>query len=459
MKKVILSMALAASAVVFGQKKEIAAAVKAVDAGDNAAAASQIAAAEASMGGKIYLLEPEVQEQYYYAKGLSLLKTGKTAEGASYLAKMNDLGKNKIYTGKNGKERVYYVGKTAADQSGISGLKEENYTTTLTPKVGSAVDPVLQASNKAAMAAYDAKNYSTAAPKFREVYDLLKAAGQDNKQYLYYSAIAYALGNDSKNAINSYNDLINSGYTGVETTYTAKNKKTGAVDTLDKTTWDLYKKAGASGDYSDFKTETSKSVEQELYETNAALMLDAGRNDEALALIDKGIKKFPNSSRLSELQGTAYYKSGKTDQFIQSLKDQTAKNPQDKAAWYNLGVLAGKDPAHAAESEGYFKKSLEIDPNYIPALQGIWYNYQGDDEKTIATAEAARKAKKMDEYNRILEDRRTRFSKGLPYVEKWHALEPNNVEVVTLLKGLYQTTRNEAKFQEMKAKEAALNKK
>lgn len=425
MKKIILSVALASTALVFAQKKEINAAFKAVESGD--VASSQIAVAEAAIGTKA--VDPELMEKFYYAKGLSLIKSGKIAEGASVLAKINE-------------------------------LKSSKFTPSLTAKVGPVINPLLQTANKEAMDAYNAKKYDVAAPKFREVYDLLKAAGQDNKQYLYYSAITYALAQNSDKAINTYNELINSGYTGVETTYTAKNKKSGQVEALDKTSWDLYKKAGTSSDYTDFKTETSKSVEQELYETQAGLLLEAKKYDEALALIDKGLKKFPTSAKLSELQGATYYKAGKMEQFMQTLKDQVAKNPQDKSAWYNLGVLASKDSSKLAEAEGYFKKALEVDPNYIPALQAIFYNiYMGDDQAVIKSAEDAKKAKKMNEFNRILDDRRARFAKGIPYVEKWYSLEPNNPEVVSLLKGLYQTTRNEAKFQEFKAKEAALQKK
>lgn len=460
MKNIILSAAMMATAVAFGQKKEIAAAVKAIDAGDNATASSQISAAESAMGGKIYLLEPSLQEQYYYAKGLTLMKSGKTAEGAAFLAKINDLGKNKIYTGKDAsKNRVYYVGKTDADASGIAGLKEETYSPTLAGKLGNTINPLLQKASTEAQAAYDAKKFGDAAPKFREVYELLNAAGQDNKQYLYYSGITYAQANNFNKAIETYNELINSGYTGVETSYTAKNKKTGKTELLDKATWDLYKKAGATADYTDFKSETSKSIEQELYETNAGMLLETNRYDEALALIDKGLKKFPNSARLAELQGSAYYKSGKTNAFIQSLKDKVAKNPKDTSSWYNLGVLASKDPAKAADAEGYFKKALEADPNYVPALQAIWYNvYLGDDDAVVKRAKEAQAAKKIDVFNKIMEDRRSRFAKGLPYVEKWYSLEPNNAEVVSLLKSLYQTTHNDAKFQEFKAKEAALKK-
>ncbi|MGA9211287.1 MAG: hypothetical protein WBY99_01160, partial [Kaistella sp.] len=212
MKKIFLSAAMLTIAFAFGQKKEIAAAVKAIDAGDIATTNTQIAQAESAMGNKTYLLEPAVLEQYYYAKGLALLKSGKTAEGASYLAKINDLSKNKIYVGKDSsKNKVYYVGKVAADESGVQGLKEESYNPTLTSKLGGAINPVIESANKSALEAYNAKKYAEAAPKFQEVYNLLKAAGQDNKKYLYYSGLTYALADKKKEASEIYMNLIDSG--------------------------------------------------------------------------------------------------------------------------------------------------------------------------------------------------------------------------------------------------------
>lgn len=459
MKKLILSITLLSVTIAFAQKKEVTAAFKAAQSGDVAAANTQLAAAESVMGGKTELLEPAVLEQYYYAKGMSLVKAGKTAEGAQYLAKISDLGKTKIYSGKDGKNKVYYVGKAAADASGIAGLKEETYAPALSGSFGTILNTPIQDANKAAMAAYEAKNYDVAGPKFREVYDLLKAVGQDNKQYLYYSAITYAMSNDKAKAIETYNDLINSGYTGVETTYTAKNS-TGTVEQIDKTQWELLKKTANSG-YTDFKTETSKSVEQELYETNVALMYDAAKYDDAIALADKGLKKFPSSAKLSEIKGLAFYKSGKTDQFIAALKETVSKNPKDKDAWYNLGVLASKDPSKMAEAEGYFKKAIEIDPNYTNAYQNLTYITMDldNDGKVIEQFNSLRKAGKASEANKLIEARRARFAKALPYAEKWYALDSNNIDAVSLLKGLYQTTHNDAKFNEFKAKEAAMQKK
>lgn len=457
MKKIFLSIALVSVTFALAQKKEIAAAVKAIDAGDVSSTNTQIAAAEAAMGGKTYLLEPSLQEQYYYAKGLALLKSGKNAEGATYLAKMSDLGKSKIYTGKDAsKNKVYFVGKADADQSGIQGLKEETYTTTLTGKIGNTINPLIEAANKTAMEAYNAKNYTAAAPKFKEVYDLLKAGGQDNKQYLYYSGLNYALADKKAEAIAVYNELINSGYTGVNTTYVAKNKKSGAVDSLDKTSWDLYKKMGESSDYTDFKTETSPSIERELFETNAALLIEDGRNDEALAFIDKGLKKFPTSAKLTELQGTAYYKSGKMDEFVSNLKTQITKNPGDANNWYNLGVLQSKDPATVNDAVASYKKATELKPNFAQAWQNLTYLTMGDDAKAIDEYNAAKKAGKTEAANKIIEARRLRLAAALPYAEKWYENDQNSLDAVSLLKGLYLSNKKDAKFQEFKAKEAAM---
>jgi ribosome biogenesis protein Nip4 len=56
-------------------------------------------------------------------------KLRKISEGAEVLANISALGKSKIYVGKNAeKQKVYYVGKQAADASGVANLKEETYT-------------------------------------------------------------------------------------------------------------------------------------------------------------------------------------------------------------------------------------------------------------------------------------------------------------------------------------------
>lgn len=461
MKKIVLSITLISASIVFGQKKEIANAVKAVEAGDNNTATSEVAKAEAIIGDKTYLLEPSLQEQLYYAKGLALLKSGKVTEGATILAKITDLGKQSIFTGKNAdKNKVYFVGKTEAEKLGAGlSLKEEKYTPTLASKIGNNINPTLQAVSKQASADYDAKNYGSAGDKFRESYYLLKAGGQDNKSYLYYSAVAYAQSTDKKSqAADVFNILINEGYTGVETNYVAKNKKTNQNENLDKSTFDLYKKMGASSDFTDFKIENTPSKEEEMYEIQSLLLFDMGKFDDAITATEKGLKKFPNNNKLSQTQSLAYYKAGKTDEFVNTLKAQIAKNPNDAVAWYNLGVIMSKDPNKQKETEEAFSKTIQIDPTNKSALVNMVYFQMGDDPKTVDDYNSLRKSGKIDEANKVMEKRRARFAKALPYAEKLYAIDPKDIDNVSLLKSFYMSTQNTAKYNEFKAIEAQLKK-
>ncbi|TZF98754.1 hypothetical protein FW781_02175 (plasmid) [Chryseobacterium panacisoli] len=319
-------------------------------------------------------------------------------------------------------------------------------------KDAAALNAQLQEANKVAMDAYNAKNYAAAAPKFIEVYDLLKANGQDNKIYMYYAGLSHALANNSDQSIKIYTDLVNSGFTGVETTYTAKEKKTGQVVNLDKATWELMKK---NSDYSDFKTEQTKSIESDLYETLSSLLLNA-KSPEALTIIEKGLAKFPNNAKLKEAQSTAYLQSGNTDKFVSGLKEQLAKNPNDATNWYNLGVMQAKNPATVNDALEAFKKAIELKPDFSDAYQNLVYTTIGDDAKVVGEINALRKDK-PDEASKLIDARRERFGKALPYAEGWYKANPKSIDAVSTLKEIYMVTKNMDKVKEMKAKEAELS--
>lgn len=80
----------------------------------------------------------------------------------------------------------------------------------------------------------------------------------------------------------------------------------------------------------------------------------------------------------------------------------------------------------------------------------------GDDAKAIDEYNAAKKSGKTETANKIIEARRLRLTAALPYAEKWYENDQENIDAVTLLKGLYLSNKKEAKFQEFKAKEASM---
>lgn len=461
MKKIVLSLVVVATTLAFGQKKEIRSAFKAVESGDLATATAKIQEAENLLSGKTELLEPSVLEEYYYTKGFALLKNGKIAEGAKYLSLISDLGKSKIYTGKDSnKNRVYFVGKASADKSGIENLKEDSYSPALLANLGAQLNPTIQAVNKEAMDAYNSKNYKVAAPKFAEIYYLLKAAGQDNKIYLYYSAVAYAQGKDNLNAIEAYKNLVDIGYTGVETKYLAKNKKTGQVENIDKASWELLKKA-SNGDFEDFRMETSKSVEGELYETLVALAVESEKYEYAINYAEKGLEKFPSSNRLMDLKSLAYYKSGRTEEFISSLKQAVAKNPEDKTALYNLGVMLSKDPNKKSEAVSYFEKVISLDKKSTDAWQNLITLLIGDEDgfwNEYRPLRDSNKNKDIEKANKLMDDRKKRLLEAVSKAEEWHKSDPTNLDAIGRAKELYSALRNELKIKEFKAKEQSLKK-
>lgn len=460
MKKIILTLSVLTAALSFAQKKELGNAIKAVEQGDSSTANSEIAKAEAIFGDKIYLLEPSLQEQYYYAKGLNLVKTGQIAEGGKLLAKINDLGKSTIYTGKDSnKNKVYFVGKEMADSAGAGlSLKEEKYSPSLSAKISTQLNSTYQTTNKKGYDLYQAKDYAGAAKNFEEAYFLSKAAGAENQNLLYSAAVAYAQGNKKAESAKLFDELLAINFTGVETLYTAKNSKTNNIDNLDKSTYDLYKKMGASSDYTDFKEEKTANKEEEIYDIQSTLLLEIENYDRAIEVAQKGLKKFPNNTKLGNTLGLAYFKSGKTEEFVSSLKSQIAKNPNDAIAYYNLGVIYSKDPSKQKEAEEAFAKTISLDASNKNAYLNIVYVIMGDDGKTIEDFNKLRKSKKIDEANKVMELRRARFAKAIPYAEKAYALDPKDADLVSLLKGLYVGTSNTAKVNEFKAKEAELKK-
>lgn len=456
MKKIILSVAILSMSLAFAQEKEVKAASEALVSKDMKTTKMQIQAADAKLNGNIYLLEPEYQEQYFLAKGVLLLQEGKSSEAVMMIAKIAEMGKSKIYSGKNSnKDKVYFIGKAAADASGISGLKEESYQPKSTETIKQFVNPMLQSANKEAVDAYNSQNYQLAGAKFKDVYYLLKAVGQDNGQYLYNAALSYGLAKDMTNANELFMQLIDSGYNGVETTYTAKNKTTGVVSQFDKTMWELSKK---DPNYSEFKAETSKNIESDFYDAAVRLQVEDKKYDQALSTINKGLKKFPTNLYLLEQRGIVYNKTGKTSEYVDNLKGVLSNNPKDAVSWYNLGVMQSKEPAMVEEAKTAFMKAVELDPTMKNAYSNLTYLELGDDVKAIEEYKALKKQGNMDAANEILKKRKERFAKALPFAEKWYQADPTSVEAVSLLKSFYQTVGNDAKFKEFKAKEDAMSK-
>ncbi len=118
--------------------------------------------------------------------------------------------------------------------------------------------------------------------------------------------------------------------------------------------------------------------------------------------------------------------------------------------------MQAKTPATVNDALESFKKAIELKPDFANAYQNLVYTTIGDDSKIVADINALRKDK-PDEASKLIDARRERFAKALPFAESWYKVDPKNIDAVSTLKEIYVVTKNLDKVKEMKAKEAELS--
>jgi predicted Zn-dependent protease len=101
-------------------------------------------------------------------------------------------------------------------------------------------------------------------------------------------------------------------------------------------------------------------------ETNIYLLLakayqQQGDSKSELAIIEEGKKKFPNDKNITAAELNYYFAAGKQSEMITKLNDAIAKDPNNAALYYNLGIvykdLAKLDDEPTAQTDDYFKKA------------------------------------------------------------------------------------------------------
>lgn len=160
----------------------------------------------------------------------------------------------------------------------------------------------------------------------------------------------------------------------------------------------------------------------------------------------EGLKKYTDDGTLNSFLFNTYISLGKRDLALQKAKDAVDANPNDKFTNYNYGtmLLEAKDYENAVK---YFKKALEIDPNYENAIYNIAACYinwgiqvREKEEETNATNRT---------YKKYFEDARK-------YLEQLVELTPNDYKTWERLGQVYAVIGLKEKAEEAFNKADAL---
>lgn len=267
---------------------------------------------------------------------------------------------------------------------------------------------------------YAEKKYKVAYETFNAVSDanaLLKAAGekdilQDNEvnTYVYYAALSAQQGEMNSEAEGLYKKLI------------------------------------------DAKFEL-KEAPGSLYSGLYNVLTAQKKEDEAVKVLEEGVKKYPNDTELLFTQINYYLKNGNLPELINKLKSAIEKEPKNAglystlgSVYDNLGQIEAKN-GNAAKSEenyknaqSYYDQSIAIDPKNFDAvysLGAMFYNKAAslttelnklqDDYSDAGTKKYDALKKQMEDY----------FGQALPYFQKAEALNPNDRNTLTAIREIY----------------------
>lgn len=240
----------------------------------------------------------------------------------------------------------------------------------------------------------DEKNYPKALKSFENSLFVSTMSGKIDTPIVYYAALAAEKSNDLNSAKEYYKVLTDLGY---------------GDDNKEKAT---------------------------IYYMYASIFLQQKDTVKYLKTLDKGIEKYPTESILLNQKINWFIGQGKSqDAKLYTMKAIQA-DPGNKLHHFNLGTIY--DGANNRDSAIIsYKKSLEIDPEYLSANYnlGALYNNWAKDKYTAAQdMEAGAK------YDEAIKDAEITLRLAKPYLEKAFAIDSEDIATMQALKYIYYKT-------------------
>lgn len=166
----------------------------------------------------------------------------------------------------------------------------------------------------------------------------------------------------------------------------------------------------------------------------------------------EGMSKFPEESYYLLSLINNYIYSNRNEQAIEYLNAAIAKDSNNAQLYDVMGRVYETGMKDFPKAEEYFKKALEINPDYIEALSNIGRIYYNQGVNKQGEANMINDAK---QYQEELGKAKEFFKLALPYFEKAHQLKPEEREYMTALRGIYYNLNMGKEFD---AIEAEMNK-
>lgn len=420
-KYIILTSALLLSVGVFAQKDQIKAAEKALKGGNALEAMNQLKSAE----GSIANASESEKAQYNFIKGNAAL----------------DLANKKIEPGKN----LTIAGKAYQE---VLVIEKASGKVKYSADAKTAINNVKNGLLTTAQAEGEKKNNKGAAELLNAAYEMDKT----NTEMLYYTAIYYMNAEDYGKALGYFQELKKLNYTGEGTNYYAKNAVSeqeefyGSGDEAKKNrdTQVRLKLASAPRD------EKMPSKKGEIAKYIALIYVQQGKTEEAKAALAEAKASNPDDINILNAEADVYFKMGDMETYKKLVSQIVQKDPTNPDMFFNLGVTSSKSDPVAAE--GYYKKAIELKPDYWQAYLNTALLKLRDEGKLVDEMNKLGTSEKDNKrYEMLKKQRDDMFRSAIPSLEKAYELHPDE-DVANTLLNVYGALEMSDKKKALKAK-------
>lgn len=418
-KYVLLASALLISVATFAQKDQIKAAEKALKAGNAQEAITILQGAEAASAAA-----PDAEKaQFHFVKANAHL---------ALATKNEDVDTNLSAAAKGYQEVVSIEKASGKDKFAAQATK-------------SIIDVKYKLIN-GAIADSKAEKHASGAKKLYDAY-LLDKRDTIN---LYYAASTFVNAKEYETAYNAYDELKRLNYSGKGTNYYAVNKVNGEEQFF--STAKERDQMVKLGTHEKPRTEAIPSKRGEIYKNMALILVQNGKIAEAKKAVAEARVTNPDDKSLILTEANLYLDTKDYDTYKKLITEVLAQSPNDADLVFNLGVIS-YNAKNFAEAETYYKRAVEIKPDYVNAYLNLAILKLDADKKLFEEIQKLGNSEKDNKRYEVLKKQREAvFTSALPYLEKASELDGTNEEVKGTLLSVYRALEMTEKAKALKAK-------
>ncbi len=170
-----------------------------------------------------------------------------------------------------------------------------------------------------------------------------------------------------------------------------------------------------------------------------------GDTASGLVVLKDGFKKHPDNQNILIELINYYLLKGLTDEALDYLAIAKEDDPENISFYFAEGTLYDR-MSRFEDAKRSYEYCLELDSNYFNAYYNLGVLYYNNAVKLYEEANTINDIREYEQAKSFADDE---IAKALPYIEKAHEIDPEDIETMRTLKTLYYRVKLDDKYEEI----------